>query len=159
MAPLEANVVAVSDRAGNVLRADLLAAAEPVHRQLRPHLPADYAGRIRQVLAGGAEMAVAQEGGRVLGVAVFRILEKTHSGRELYCDDLVTDEARRSTGVGHALMAYMERIGRERDCDTFALDSGTQRQQAHKFYFREGMTITSFHFNRKISERPTSIRF
>lgn len=153
------HVVAVSDRGGKVLRPDLLAAAERVHRQLRPHLQADYAGRMKEVLAGGAEMAVAEAGGEVLGVTVFRVLEKTHSGRELYCDDLVTDEAKRSTGVGHALIAYMERICRERDCDTFSLDSGTQRQQAHKFYFREGMTITSFHFNKKVSERPTSVRF
>ena len=136
----------------------LLASAERVHRQLRPHL-ADYVARMRQVLGAGAEMAVALDGGEVRGVTVFRILEKTHSGRELYCDDLVTDEAKRSTGVGHALIAYMERICRERDCDTFSLDSGTQRQQAHKFYFREGMTVTSFHFNKKVSGRPTSVKF
>ncbi|HUJ01654.1 MAG TPA: GNAT family N-acetyltransferase [Usitatibacter sp.] len=147
------NVVAVSDPGGRVLRPDLLAAAEAVHRQLRPHLRADYAGRMKEVFAGGAEMAVAEEGGTVLGVTVFRILEKTHSGRELYCDDLVTDEAKRSTGVGHALIAYLERVCGERDCDTFALDSGTQRQQAHRFYFREGMTITSFHFDRKVAAR------
>ena len=71
----------------------------------------------------------------------------------------MTDESRRSTGVGHALMDYMERICRERACDTFSLDSGTRRQQAHKFYFREGMTITSFHFDKKISTAPTGIRF
>jgi len=63
----------------------------------------------------------------------------------------VTDEAQRSTGVGHALMRYMEEVCRERACDTFSLDSGAWRQQAHKFYFREGMTITSFHFDKKIS--------
>ncbi len=56
-------------------------------------------------------------------------------------------------------MAYIERICRERGCDTFSLDSGTQRQQAHKFYFREGMTVTSFHFDKKISAAPTGIRF
>jgi hypothetical protein len=56
-------------------------------------------------------------------------------------------------------MEYMERICGERDCDTFSLDSGTARQQAHKFYFREGMTITSFHFDRKVSKRPTGIKF
>jgi hypothetical protein len=145
------NVVPVSGRAGNVLDARLLAAAESVHRQLRPHLPADYAARMHEVFAGGAEMAVAVEGGQVLGITVFRILEKTHSGRDLYCDDLVTDEGRRSTGVGHALMQYMEGICRERRCDTFSLDSGTQRQQAHKFYFREGMVVTSFHFDKKLS--------
>jgi GNAT superfamily N-acetyltransferase len=144
------DVVAVAGAGGRVLDAGLLAAAEAVHRQLRPHLPKDYAARMREIFAGGAEMAVAFAGGQVTGIAVFRILEKTFTGRELYCDDLVTDEGRRSTGVGHALIAYMERVGRERGCDVLALDSGTQRQQAHKFYFREQMPITAFHFSKKL---------
>jgi GNAT superfamily N-acetyltransferase len=135
----------------------LLRSAERVHRQLRPHL-GDYLGRMKEVLGGGAEMALALEGDEVRGITVFRITEKTHSGRELYCDDLVTDESRRSTGVGHALIEYMERIGRERGCDMLALDSGTQRQQAHRFYFREGMVVTSFHFNKPLSTRPTSVK-
>jgi len=144
------NVVAVTDARGAVVDATLLAAAEPVHRQLRPHLPADYAGRMREVFAGGAEMAVALDGARVAGVTVFRVIEKTFTGRELYCDDLVTDEASRSKGAGRAMIAYMERVGRERGCDVLALDSGTQRQQAHKFYFREGLVVTSFHFSKKL---------
>jgi len=152
-------VVAVSNAKGEVTDAQLLRAAERVHRQLRPHLRADYVGRMKEVLAGGAEMAVAVVDGEVAGVAVFRILEKTHSGRDLYCDDLVTDEARRSGGVGHALMQYMEAVCRERSCDNFSLDSGTHRQQAHKFYFREAMTITSFHFDKKISAKQTGIKF
>jgi GNAT superfamily N-acetyltransferase len=152
------NVVAVSNEQGEITDADLLSAAETVHRQLRPHLPQGYVERMQQVFAGGAEMAVAVADGKVAGITVFRILEKTHSGRDLYCDDLVTDEARRSTGVGHALMQYMETVCRERQCDTFSLDSGTQRQQAHKFYFREAMTVTSFHFDKKISKKPTGIK-
>lgn len=151
-------VVAVSNARGEVTDAKLLAAAERVHRQLRPHL-GNYAARMKVVLAGGAEMAVAVVDGEVAGVTVFRVLEKTHSGRDLYCDDLVTDETRRSTGVGHALMAYMEGVCRERGCDTFSLDSGCQRQQAHKFYFREGMAITSFHFDKKVGTGPTGIKF
>ena len=153
------NVVAVTNEQGEITNADLLAAAESVHRQLRPHLPDDYVGRMKEVFAGGAEMAVAIKDGHVTGLTVFRVLEKTHSGRDLYCDDLVTDEKLRSTGVGHALMQYMQGLCRERQCDTFSLDSGCQRQQAHKFYFREGMTITSFHFDKKISKNPTGIKF
>jgi GNAT superfamily N-acetyltransferase len=153
------NVFAVSNEKGEVTDATLLAASEAVHRQLRPHLPADYMKRMREVFAGGAEMAVAVVDGRVAGVTVFRVLEKTHSGRDLYCDDLVTDEKQRSTGVGGALMEYMQKICRERECDNFSLDSGCQRQQAHKFYFREGMTITSFHFDKKVSAKPTGIKF
>jgi hypothetical protein len=142
--------VAVSNTKGEITDAQLLAAAEPVHQQLRPQVK-DYQRRMKEVLASGAEMAVAVVDGKVAGVAVFRIIEKTHSGRELYCDDLVTDENRRSTGVGHALMEYMDGVARERRCDTFALDSGVQRRQAHKFYFREGLTISSFRFDKTLS--------
>jgi len=147
------NVVAVTGAAGAIVEPGLLAAAEGVHRQLRPHLGADYAGRMRAVFASGAEMAVAEEGGRVLGLAVFRVIEKTFTGRELYCDDLVTDERLRSRGVGHSLVAYLDRVARERGCDVLALDSGTQRQQAHKFYFREGLTVGAFHFSRPVARR------
>jgi GNAT superfamily N-acetyltransferase len=142
-------VVAVSDASGAVTDAKLLAASESVHRQLRPQLPPAYVERMKEIFAAGAEMAVAVVGGKVAGITVFRVLERTFTGRELYCDDLVTDETKRSTGVGHALIEYMERVVRERKCDAFTLDSGTQREQAHKFYFREGMTITSFHFTMK----------
>jgi GNAT superfamily N-acetyltransferase len=152
------NVIAITDHRRAVVNADMLAAAEGVHRQLRPHMPGDYVGRMSEVFAGGAEMAVAVVDGRVAGITVFRVLEKTHSGRDLYCDDLITDEKLRSSGVGHALMQYMERICAERGCDTFSLDSGTYRPQAHKFYFREGMTISSFHFDKKTSSRPTGIK-
>ena len=142
-------VVPVTDARGAIVRPDLLAAAEAVHRQLRPQLRADYAGRMKEVFGSGAEMAVAVVDGDVAGITVFRVIEKTYSGRELYCDDLVTDERRRSTGVGHALIAYMEGVVRDRGGDAFTLDSGTQREQAHKFYFREGMTVTAFHFTMK----------
>ena len=143
-------VIAISNTKGQITDVQLFNDAEPIHQQLRPQIP-DYQRRMREVLASGAEMAVAIVDGKVAGVTVFRILEKTFSGRELYCDDLVTDEARRSTGVGRALIEYMERVARERSCNTFALDSGVQRRQAHKFYFREGMAISSFHFDKTLS--------
>jgi hypothetical protein len=146
---MKIEVLPVSDRQGAVTDAKRLAAAEAVHRQLRPQIPPDYVARMKEVFAGGAEMAVATVDGLVAGITVFRVLEKTFTGRELYCDDLVTDERRRSTGVGRALIAYMEGVVRERACTAFTLDSGTQREQAHKFYFREGMTVTAFHFTMK----------
>lgn len=150
-------VKAITDARGAVIDEKLLAACEAVHRQLRPHL-ADYVARVKEVCASGVEMAAALKDGEVLGVTMWRVVERTHSGRELYCDDLVTDEARRSTGVGHALLEHMQRIAKERGCDTFALDSGTTRQRAHQFYFREGLTITSFHFLKKISARVTGVK-
>jgi hypothetical protein len=33
-------------------------------------------------------------------------------------------------------------------CGVLALDSGVQRQGAHRFYFREGMHVASFSFKK-----------
>ena len=153
--PYNMKIIPLTNVIGEIIELEWLVQAEAVHRQLRPHLPPDYIDRMKQVFAGGAEMAVAARDGRVHGIAVFRIQEKTFNGRDLYCDDLVTDENRRSNGVGRLLMQYLETLASERGCDTFSLDSGCQRQQAHKFYFREGMTIASFHFSKPIQKSAT----
>jgi len=143
-------IVEINDDAGAIVAADWFAKAERVHRQLRTTLPAKYEAKMKRVFAGGARMCVAVEGTVVTGVAVYRIYEDTFNGRQLYVDDLVTDEKRRSTGVGRALLSYLERKARAANLDNLALDSGTQRTEAHKFYFREGMAATAFHFGKKL---------
>ncbi len=140
------NVINITDATGSIVALDWLKAAEPVHRQLRPNLPTDYVGRMKEVFASGAEMLVVTDETDVLGVCVFRVTEKTHYGREIYCDDLITNEHKRSGGVGKKMLDALNEIGAARNCDHLCLDSGTQRQKAHRFYFREGMTITAFHF-------------
>ena len=139
-------IVDINDANGNIVEAAWLVAAEAVHRQLRPHLPQDYAGKMRRVFADGARMSVAVRGEEVVGVAVHRVHENTFDGVQMYVDDLVSDETRRSQGVGRALLDHLQHLARAAGCAKFNLDSGTQRQQAHKFYFREGMVVTSFHF-------------
>jgi GNAT superfamily N-acetyltransferase len=139
-------IVDINDASGDVVEPAWLAPAEGVHRQLRPHLPLDYAEKMRRVFADGARMCVAVRDGRVAGVAVWRIHENTVDGVQMYVDDLVSDETQRSQGVGRALLEHMQHLARAAGCAKFNLDSGTQRQQAHKFYFREGMVVTSFHF-------------
>ncbi len=143
-------IVDVTDADGGVAEPLWLGRAEGVHRQLRAALPADYAGRLSQVFANGGRLAVAAEGETVLGVALWRLVENTYEGRRLYVDDLVTDEARRSRGVGKALLGHLENKARQLGCDVLALDSGAQRAAAHKFYFREGMHIPGFCFRKNL---------
>lgn len=126
----------------------LLARCEAVHRQLRPQLPSRYTERMHEILGAGAQMIVAEDAGQVLGLAVYRTLENTFEGRKLYVDDLVTDESRRSQGVGAALMDWLEAHARETGCSTLALDSGSQRHRAHGFYFRQGLHIASYSFRK-----------
>ena len=75
-------ITAASGDAGTVW----LQRAERIHRQLRPHLPADYAGKMRRVLAD-ARMALAVEGETVLGLAGYRSHENTFDGVKFYAAD------------------------------------------------------------------------
>ncbi|MDR1934692.1 MAG: GNAT family N-acetyltransferase [Candidatus Accumulibacter sp.] len=145
-------IVAVTDDRGGVAEARWLEKAERVHRQLRPQLPADsgYAARLREIFAAGARMALAVEDGAVVSVALWRVVENTHEGRRLYVDDLVSDAASRSRGAGRLLLAWLEARARSLGCGVLALDSGVQRQDAHRFYFREGMAISSFCFKKRL---------
>jgi GNAT superfamily N-acetyltransferase len=142
-------IIRVTDDNHRVLEPDWLRRAEAVHRQLRPKLAADYSGKMQAIFATGGEMCIAVREGRVVGVAVFRWFENTHAGRKFYVDDLVTDEAARSSGVGHALLAFLEKLARSRGCSGLELDSGTHRHRAHRFYFREGFHISSFAFRKE----------
>jgi GNAT superfamily N-acetyltransferase len=124
-----------------------------VMRQLRPHLKdvAAFVARARRQMAQERwRLAYVEEDGAVAAVAGFRLLECLHSGRTLYVDDLVTAEDRRGRGHGERLMLFLEQLARDEGCETFSLDSGTQRTGAHKFYFRLGLAVTSFHFARRL---------
>ncbi|MEO6876666.1 MAG: GNAT family N-acetyltransferase [Opitutaceae bacterium] len=119
----------------------------PVMVQLRPHLvEAAFVSRVRRMQKDGFHLARVEEDGVVRAVAGYRFHEKLFSGRTLYVDDLVSDPAHRSRGHGAKLLAWLIGQARARQCDLFELDSGVQRFDAHRFYFRERMTITAYHF-------------
>lgn len=145
------DIIRITDDAHAVVEPEWLAGAERVHRQLRPQLPPDYVRKMQAVFEGGGEMCVAVIDQYVVGVAVFRSFENTHAGRKFYVDDLVTDERHRSSGVGRALIAFLANLARSRGGSSMELDSGTQRTDAHRFYFREGFVITSFNFRKVLS--------
>ena len=144
------HIVKVTASGGKIIEAEWLARAESVHRQLRPHLPAHYGERMAGIFASGVQMWIVAEGEEVFGVAVFRMIENTHAGRKLYVDDLVTDDAQRSKGVGKLLLDGLTEEARRRGCHTIDLDSGTQRTDAHRFYFRERMVVRVFGFTKPL---------
>ncbi len=144
------HVIPLTDDAGAVTGGQWLARAESVHRQLRPQLPADYAGRLATIFANGARLAVVVDDAEVICVALWRLIENTAEGRRLYVDDLVSDAARRSQGAGKMMLDWLAAKAAALGCDALALDSGVQRQHAHRFYFREGMHIPSFCFRKAL---------
>lgn len=130
-----------------------LARCFAVMRQLRPHFDKEegfIAQARRQMTQERWRLAYVEERDEILAVAGFRLLECLATGKTFYVDDLVTREDRRSQGHGETLMRWLETRARKAGCATFSLDSGTQRTGAHKFYFRMGMTIPSFHFAKRL---------
>lgn len=118
-----------------------------VMHQLRPRLSADtFVDQIEQQQREGYRLAFLEHEGAVVSVAGFRVMSVLWSGRTLYVDDLITDEAMRSHGFGAQMITWLAALAREEGCETFSLDSGTHRQEAHAFYFRQGFRITDFHF-------------
>lgn len=120
----------------------------PVMSQLRPLLVAgEFFARVQAQQAEGYQLAFLEYQNAIVSVAGFRLQNMLSSGKTLYVDDLVTDAAARSQGHGEAMLQWLIALARDADCDTFSLDSGTHRQDAHAFYLRERLRITSFHFS------------
>jgi GNAT superfamily N-acetyltransferase len=131
----------------------MLARAQTVYRQLRPHLPTNstvFIKHIRRICqTGPARMLVAMNNDTtqtILGLALYRCVHNIKYNRHIYCDDLITDEQQRSAGVGRCLINAMKAKVHELGLDRLALESGCQRVRAHKFYHREGFHIDQYQF-------------
>ena len=131
-----------------------IAATWEVMRQLRPHLPLDeYVARVRRMMeSDGYRLAALEEDGEVRAVAGYRYMTMLYCGRLLYLDDFVTDERVRSRGYGRRLLDWLKAEGRAHGCAELQLISRVTREQAHRFYFREGLGIECFQFRTALGE-------
>jgi GNAT superfamily N-acetyltransferase len=123
----------------------------PVMRQLRTHLKEDeYLKTVERMRRSGYRLAAVVDEGRVRCVAGFRIQEYLYCGRHLYVDDLITDGSTRSRGHGKRMLDWLTEESRGAGCVQLHLDSGVQRSDTHRFYFREGLTISAYHFRKDL---------
>jgi GNAT superfamily N-acetyltransferase len=126
-----------------------LKAVYPVMRELRTDLSDDeLEERYAAGHPDGYRLAAVFDGDECRAAAGYRIFTNFVSGRHLYVDDLVTAEQWRSRGYGRLLNEYLVGLARGQGCGSIQLGSGTHRRKAHRFYFRERYTISSFHFVR-----------
>lgn len=118
----------------------------PVFAQLRPHLDEDeFAARWRTQVREGYRLAYLEEDGVVRAVAGFRIMHTMISGRTLYLDDLVTDEAARGRGLGTRMLDALKAVASAEGCEEFGLDTGYGRHDAHRTYLRNGFRFEAHH--------------
>lgn len=119
----------------------------PIMQQLRPKYELEHLiGLINQQRKNGYQLVYVQDDDTILCVAGFVTGHKLGWGNYLYIDDLVTDEAKRSSGAGKYLIEWFKDYAHINQIEQIHLDSGVHRYGAHKFYLKEEFVISSHHF-------------
>ena len=73
-------------------------------------------------------------------------LHSVRFGPRCWVEDLAVDPARRSEGIGHALLSRAREWAAERGATHLELDSGEARTDAHRFYERESPSWRSISY-------------
>jgi len=107
-----------------------------------------FLDRVRSQQRSGYLLAALTDGAGPVAVAGFRLGQNLAWGRHLYVDDLVAIPEARSKGFGAALVSWLADFARTESASELHLDSGTRREDAHRFYQREGFENSSLHFKR-----------
>lgn len=116
--------------------------------KLRPRLSREaYLEAVPRLMSDTGYRLVGLEDDGLRALAGIRIGEWLHGGRYLEVEELVTAEADRSRGYGHALLAWIADYARGQGCRQLRLVSGVQRADAHRFYEREGMAWEAKYFS------------
>jgi len=125
----------------------------PVMAELRPHLiEGEFLERIRrQQKDSSYQLAFLEKGSAIKALAGFRVTECLWAGKFFYVDDLVAAAGARGQGSGQRMMDWLFKRAREEGCETFHLDSGVQRFEAHGFYLKNRLHIVAYHFRRALS--------
>jgi GNAT superfamily N-acetyltransferase len=132
------------------------ALAFPAMQTLRPHFEDEsvFVARVDEVQRGeGYRLAgVFEEPQHAVAVAGFRVGHMLAWGRFLYVDDLSTLAEARRRGHGRRLLEWLAEEAQRLGCDQLHLDSGVgpDRSDAHRLYFNTGLSISSFHFARRL---------
>ena len=80
----------------------------------------------------------------IIGIGIYRYYEKNGAyGRLLV---LVVDEKRQGQRIGASLVAQAERWLKERGVNSIIVNSGKQRNEAHRFYEQLGYVETGIRF-------------
>ena len=123
----------------------------PVLLELRPHVaPENFVAAIRRLQIGGYLLAMLETGDGVAAVAGYRFSENLARGKFLYVDDFVTHSRLRFQGHGQKLFAWLVKMATLSGCHELHLDSGVQREGAHRFYEQQKMIFASRHYSLKL---------
>lgn len=91
----------------------------------------------------------AVENGNVIGFSAFYVANNFwQEGIIAYDYGMIVDEKNRGQGIGKSLIDKACQIAKELGCKRFELDSGFQREGAHKFYESIGFEKRAYLFSK-----------
>ena len=86
------------------------------------------------------------DGEELIAYAGVAVQTNLYHKRHLYVFDLVTDEKYRAKGYGKMMLEYLVDYAKMGMCENIVLSSGFAREDAHKFYEKNGFDKKSFVF-------------
>ena len=106
------------------------------------------------ILANSSHLLlVAEEQGKVQGVLHLRMeFQLHHCDRIAEIMELIVSPAARSKGVGKALITAVKEQALLHHCVQIEVTSNQKRTNAHRFYQREGLTLTHVKLTLPITE-------
>jgi GNAT superfamily N-acetyltransferase len=126
--------------------------------ELRPHIGTEFqfVARVNDVQRPARYRLVASfdddDPTTAAAAAGFHIGDMLAWGHFLYVEDLVTRESARRGGHASRLLDWLLAEAERNACDSFQLDSGVHRHDAHRLYLRWGLSITGHHFGRVLKD-------
>lgn len=90
--------------------------------------------------------AVGSDQGLIGFLVAYQDIHSVRFGYRAWVEDLAVDPDHRSQGVGKALLDAAKGWARERGATHLELDSAEEREDAHRFYEREGAAYRSYSF-------------
>lgn len=115
-------------------------------KMLRPQLAKEkFIEQVRRQMEEGYSLTYIEDESGVKSVAGYRIAHYLAWGRVLYLDDLITLPEARGIGFGTHLLKWLTVEAKRFECNGIHLDTGIERNDAHRLYLNLGMTINGLH--------------
>lgn len=119
--------------------------------QLRPQLKIEnFVVLIRDLMLNQGYKLVFLKEYEIKSVMGIRIGLWLHAGKYLETEDLVTSSKDRSNGYGAQLLKWAKEYAKSNSCYQIRLVSGVSREQAHKFYQKNGMSFETKYFSANV---------
>lgn len=96
------------------------------------------------------KMLGVMDGEKLITYAGVAVQTNLYHKRHLYVFDLVTDEKYRGKKYGKMMLEYLYDFAKMGMCENIVLSSGLQREDAHRFYEKNGFEKKSFVFIKSV---------